>query len=136
MNINSHSFSSRSTVLIYNFHFADFHTPSQPACERPKHARTQNGWARSISDTSVAEPHKSLLTELLDPVLVPDLAISHKPQDKDQLSVGMNLTPTALLNVTHESNVDKLTTHVYRCWLIQDRPTLTRENTKFEIFPR
>lgn len=32
--------------------------------------------ARSISDTSVAEPHKSLLTELLDPVLVPDLAIS------------------------------------------------------------
>lgn len=32
--------------------------------------------ARSISDMSVAEPHKSLLTEQLDPVPVPDLAIS------------------------------------------------------------
>lgn len=32
--------------------------------------------ARSISDTSVTEAHKSLLTERLDLVLVPDLAIS------------------------------------------------------------
>lgn len=32
--------------------------------------------AKSITDTSVVEPPKSLLTERLDPVLVPDLAIS------------------------------------------------------------
>lgn len=48
--------------------------------------------------------------------------------------MGMNLTPTALLNVTHESNVDRLTTYVYGCWIIQDRSTLIKENAKMLNF--
>lgn len=58
--------------------------------------------ARSISDTSVAQPNKSLSNEHLDAVLVPDLAISQAPGQGSTLCGHGPITSTALLNVTHE----------------------------------
>lgn len=77
--------------------------------------------AKSIADASVVEP-QSLLTEQLDPVLVPDLAIS---QATGQGSTFRGHEPNRH-SVTHESNVDRLTTHVFGRRMIRDRITLIR----------
>lgn len=58
--------------LIYDFHSSDFQTASQLILKGQIWGHKMAG-PENMSDMSIVEPSKSLLTERLDPVLVPDL---------------------------------------------------------------
>lgn len=68
----------------------------------------------NMSDMSVVEPNKSLLTEQLDPVLVPDLVTAQATGQGSTLHAHKANTQT-LLGVTRESTINN--TELLDLWL-------------------